>query len=528
MIEKLNEKNSLKFQTLSEDEKKSRGILGRLYGKVADFINSTRNGRKYPLSLWEKLFNSDLIKERFANGGIFGQLCHPDYEEVDMEKVAVVMPEPPVKDSDGQLVAYLDIVDTPCGRIAYQLAKYGYKFGVSSRGSGDIVTDWDGNESVDPNTYTLTAFDLVEIPAVKSARMTFTESLDLKKDDSGKTLNENLNELVNSANEDDRKIMVEALDSLKIDYKEKEKQQENIVNNNCDNHQETDVYIDEEQEDSSAVDNSEAKVLSDLQEALAKINTLEHEKLSLNEKLSVCYAKEDELKERYINAKKSVIKLTESLKKEKANAVNLENNVSKLQESLSNSEKSNSLMEKKISTLKEELQKIDKSKKLLSESVSKETEKIRNLRESMSNMESSFNSERQKLNEEIASLRKDCELVKGNYSKKLDKSNKLVEKYKSIANSAIDKYIDSKADMYGISRDDIRTKLGESYTFEDIENACSTLREYKVNMNKLPFNFSKSLNESSRIKVNQKESMKQFSNSDDELDSQLIALSGLE
>lgn len=119
-----------------------------------------------------------------------GELCHPDYDEVDMEKVAVIMPEPPKKDKNGKLVAYIDILDTPCGRIAYQLAKYGYKFGISSRGNGDLIEDYNsGEEMVDPETYSLNAFDLVEIPAVKEARLSFTESYDKK---SGKTLYEAL------------------------------------------------------------------------------------------------------------------------------------------------------------------------------------------------------------------------------------------------------------------------------------------------------------------------------------------------
>ena len=211
MINRINENTALKFKTLTPEEKEKKGILGRLYGKVADFTNGTRNGRKYSEQLWENLLNSDLIKERFANGGIFGQLCHPDYEEVDMEKIACVMPEPPVKDKDGQLVAYVDILDTPCGRIAYQLAKYGYKLGISSRGTGDLITGPDGEEEVDPNTYQLNAFDLVEIPAVQNARLSFVESLDKKN-----SLRQSLVESLKTASVEDRKLMQESLDNLGI------------------------------------------------------------------------------------------------------------------------------------------------------------------------------------------------------------------------------------------------------------------------------------------------------------------------
>lgn len=221
MIKRLNEDSSLKFKNISPEEKSKKGILGRLYGPVASFAAPTRNGRHYSQDLWEKLFNSDLIKERFANGGIFGELCHPDYEEVDMSKVAVIMPEPPVKDDKGQLVTYIDILDTPCGKIAYQLAKYGYKFGISSRGTGDIIEDYEGNEEVDPDTYQLNAFDLVEIPAVESARLQFVESLDSKKI-YNKTLRQRLTEELNKASEEDQKIMREALDNLDVKLNEGE------------------------------------------------------------------------------------------------------------------------------------------------------------------------------------------------------------------------------------------------------------------------------------------------------------------
>lgn len=214
-LSKLTEDSALNFKTLSEDKKK-KGTLCELYGPVASFSSPTRNGRHYSEQLWEKLFDSNLIQERFSNGGIFGELGHPaDREEVDMEKVACVMPEPPMKDDDGNLVAYVDVLDTPCGRIAYQLAKYGYKFGISSRGSGDLVSGEDGNEEVDPETYQLNAFDLVEVPAVEVARLSFVESLDTK--DKRKALTESLKETLNSASDKDRKLMEDSLRDLNID-----------------------------------------------------------------------------------------------------------------------------------------------------------------------------------------------------------------------------------------------------------------------------------------------------------------------
>ena len=156
---------------LGESTSTRKNCLGRLEGVCADFKNPTRNGRKYSEELWEKVFNSKIVKELFNCGGILGELDHPeDRQEICTEKVAICMPEPPIK-KDGKLWAKFDILDTPNGRIAATLAKYGYKLGVSSRGSGDTIIDSDGNESVDPDSYDFTCFDLVVLPAVEAARL---------------------------------------------------------------------------------------------------------------------------------------------------------------------------------------------------------------------------------------------------------------------------------------------------------------------------------------------------------------------
>ena len=37
-----------------------KAILGTLEGECADFIDSTRNGRKYSDALWEKVFKNSI------------------------------------------------------------------------------------------------------------------------------------------------------------------------------------------------------------------------------------------------------------------------------------------------------------------------------------------------------------------------------------------------------------------------------------------------------------------------------------
>ena len=104
------------------------------------------------------------MKEKIANKVCFGELGHPtDREEVDMDKVAICLAEQPTKNDKGQLMAVFDILNTPNGKILKTLCDYGSNIGISSRGSGDLYTDDNGDEAVDPDTYNCECFDVVLI-----------------------------------------------------------------------------------------------------------------------------------------------------------------------------------------------------------------------------------------------------------------------------------------------------------------------------------------------------------------------------
>ena len=194
--------------------KRGEAILGVLEGPCADVINPTRNDRQYDEELWINVFNDPIVNEYFECGGILGELDHPaERTETDTSKIAICMPEKPKKSKDGKLIARFDILDTPNGRIAYTLAKYGYKLGVSSRGNGDVYEAYDGKEHVDPKTYELKAFDLVLLPAVKAARLSLKESV------GNKSFKQAIRECLESATKDEKRLMVESLKKLKIDYK---------------------------------------------------------------------------------------------------------------------------------------------------------------------------------------------------------------------------------------------------------------------------------------------------------------------
>lgn len=233
MIKKMTTNEGIQYKKLSPEEMKSRGILGRLVGPCADFINPTRNGRKYSEQLWENVFNNPIMQEKINNGVCFGELGHPEERtDIDIEKVAICMREQPYKNEKGQLCTVFDILDTPNGRILKTLCDYGSTVGISSRGQGDIVTDFEGNETVDPDTYECTCFDVVLIPAVKTARMQYVkEDLDENKISLRKALTESFNK----ATKEGKRIMKETLDNLNIklneDVEEDEISEEEYIKN---------------------------------------------------------------------------------------------------------------------------------------------------------------------------------------------------------------------------------------------------------------------------------------------------------
>ena len=198
---------ALQMQPLSEEEKASRHILGRLYGPIATCKEGTRNGRKYNKALWVKALNDEIFQEKIANKSLFLELGHPaDREETDMKCVCACIPEMP-KIVNDDLYAYVDILDTPSGRLLKTFCDYGFIPGISSRGSGDIMA----NDEVDPETFFLETWDIVQLPAVKKARLAMCESLNNKK-----SLKAALQESYDAANDEDKKVMKETLDNLDI------------------------------------------------------------------------------------------------------------------------------------------------------------------------------------------------------------------------------------------------------------------------------------------------------------------------
>ena len=609
-------------------DNKGGSILGVLEGPVADCIHSTRNGRHYSEKLWENVFNNPLVQEQFKNGGIVGELDHPvDRDDICTEKVAVIMPEPPVK-KDGKYYGKFNILDTPCGRIVHTLAKAGFRFGVSSRGTGDVD---EYTDEVDPSTYDFTCFDVVLLPAVESARMKLvTEGLETNKVDYKKLLKED----IQKSSPESRKTMIETLDNLGIKLDEDESLKEdkeenkkvcvicgkeyNGYGNNaqpvkdgkcCDKCNQEGVIparikkmgLKEEAEDldiDKKVEIMEPETLDDLELEKEESNKedccvddskliellhkfLEKEGLELDGKGEeeqhfielyhevVCpncsdtdeesvddIDKEgvqdiepevednesDELLEQVQKLLKENCDLKEKVKDLQTEKAVSGTKVNKLNEELNtfksvaasagkkalemkNLETKNSNLIKENTSLKEELSKVTKKTELQDTRISKLVESKEDLTTKLSSVET----ENKKLKESL-------EAVKTNSNKKLteaketvNKAKKLIEKYKGLAHDTANRYIERRALALGINKNEILNRLNESYSLDDVDNVCEDLKDYSLNISRLPFAFDKPGKARVRVREDHsKDPLKDIdSEYDDTVDDYLLDLAGL-
>lgn len=150
------------FQVLPN---KPANVLKRIKGIVSD-NKSNRNGRVYPMSLWQNVVNSDYVKEMINNHSLFGEADHPETRlEISLQNVSHAINDLWIEGD--KVLAVIDILPTPMGKIISELLDYGTNIGISSRGAGTVLRD----NSVDPDDYQFVTFDFVARPSCEAARL---------------------------------------------------------------------------------------------------------------------------------------------------------------------------------------------------------------------------------------------------------------------------------------------------------------------------------------------------------------------
>lgn len=503
MLETLRKNESFEYQKLTPEEMSSRGILGRLVGPCADFINPTRNGRGYNESLWDRTFEDPIVKEKIANKCLFGELGHPiDREEVDMEKIALALNELPKKNKDGKLIACFDILDTPNGRILKTLCDYGTTIGISSRGSGDVIEDDDGNSVVDPETYQFECFDAVIVPAVKEARLQYvTEGYDKNIANMKKALCESLEK----ASDEDRKIMKESLKNLHIDIEEKK---EECNNESCTDKLTEDLSV----ESNVASDTGTEELVNNMTKILKEKVELENANRELQEKLAVSDSKVNKLQETLSRNRSSIVRLTAMAKNSKKDS----EEVSKLKEELESKTSKIEELEKELESKK--TQELNESIRLRSISSAK-TKTIKELSESIEKQKQGYETELKSLKEDYEKKSSESSKLIEDLNKKVTHTERLSEAYKVKANEFLNEYIKLKAKLIGVTPSTIKNQLAKNCSISDINKICESLQSYELSVSKMNLNFDRN------VKVEVKESVPaSMINSDDTIDDSLLSL----
>ena len=247
----------------------------------------------------------------------------------------------------------------------------------------------------------------------------------------------------------------------------------------------------------------------------------------LQEKLSVSYAKEAKYEEDIAKYKNAIRNLSESASNVKA----LQSRVNSLQEELKSKDSQIQLERDKQSKLLEKHEIGVNRQRSLNETISKKTaqlteanRQIQSLNEDIAQIKQEFEADKQSLNESLAEVKKNLSIKTTEYSTKLSNANKLVEQYRQTAKTAVDRYIESKAIMLDIDKNEVKNKLPSNYSFKDIDSVCESLSAYKLKISNLSFNLSKD----SKIAVKEsKEPILPKSRFDDTVDESLLRLAGL-
>lgn len=150
-----------------------------LHGIFMQAEQKNRNGRVYPLAEMSVAVSS--MNEHIKSyGGLFGELDHPaDRLTIAMDRISHVITE--LYMDGNNVIGKAKLLDTPMGMIAKEIGRSGARYGVSSRGAGQV------NESGLVSGFRLVTIDIVATPsAVGAMPDTVYESLQDYK--SGKIL----------------------------------------------------------------------------------------------------------------------------------------------------------------------------------------------------------------------------------------------------------------------------------------------------------------------------------------------------
>lgn len=158
--------NFIKPTIVEKASDKKPGVLMTVGGVFQRADTKNANQRVYPKQLWNKVLQSEDVKQRLQNRQMYGMLGHPASGKTDPEKISHIVTKQELR-SDGTIYGEADILDTPTGRIASTLIDAGAVLGISSRGDGTVEKK--GSHTEVQDDYKLETYDFVIKPSTPGA-----------------------------------------------------------------------------------------------------------------------------------------------------------------------------------------------------------------------------------------------------------------------------------------------------------------------------------------------------------------------
>ena len=147
------------------DKKKIQEGTMILSGMVQHAGRLNGNGRIYPRPILEREIKKyqKLVSERRA----LGELDHPEDSIINLRNTSHLITE--VWWDGDKVMAKMEVLGTPAGKILRNLIESGVKLGISSRGLGSIRSEAMG--TIVEDDFQLICFDMVSEPSTENAFM---------------------------------------------------------------------------------------------------------------------------------------------------------------------------------------------------------------------------------------------------------------------------------------------------------------------------------------------------------------------
>lgn len=181
--------------TINESKIGGNGRM-RVRGKIQEAEAENGNNRKYPKAILEREFNK-YIEGPVKNRTALGELDHPDSSIINLNNVSHLITK--IWWEGNNVMAEIELLNTPSGRIAQEIASNNIPLGISTRGMGSVKQVSENTVEVQDD-FDLLCADLVSTPSTKNAyQYKINEGLNKTSDNKYNKINNIITEIICNA-----------------------------------------------------------------------------------------------------------------------------------------------------------------------------------------------------------------------------------------------------------------------------------------------------------------------------------------